>query len=155
MFFIPESSDNNFINQFFTILSPKIYHAKILWGSIQVKIYLLTTFNLPSQKPQPLTRVGVFWGSENPALYPYPPYPYPCTPKGLQTLAHHYQPFSRRSGYVLHHHRCYNVFSVFSCTIACLYKFYTPNSMSTESARKKSTKYSCTSQHLLLFSDLE
>jgi len=44
----------------------------------------------PHKNPQPLSRVGVFWGSENPDLYPHPPYPYPCTPKGLQTLAHHY-----------------------------------------------------------------
>jgi len=44
----------------------------------------------PHKNPQPLSRVGVFWGSENPDLYPHPPYPYPCTPKGFQTLAHHY-----------------------------------------------------------------
>jgi len=56
------------------------------WDSI---CWLPLTY--PHKNPQPLSRVGVFWGSENPDLYPHPPYPYPCTPKGLQTLAHHYQ----------------------------------------------------------------
>ena len=46
--------------------------------------YLPLTY--PHKNPQPLSRDGVFWGSEKPALYPYL-----CIIKGLQTLAHHYE----------------------------------------------------------------
>ena len=57
------------------------------WNRMLMAVYCYGTVCTP----KPLSRVGVFWGSENPDLYPHPPYPYPCTPKGLQTLAHHYQ----------------------------------------------------------------
>ena len=55
---------------------------------IWVKIYLLTMLDLASQKPQPLTRVGVCVRVRKSWPLPYPPDPYPWPLEGWPTLVH-------------------------------------------------------------------
>ena len=91
MFFIQEKAGNDLLNQFFTIILPKVYHANILWGSIWVKIYLLFTLTYCNKNPNPCQGLGFAEGQKKswPLLLPF--WPWPFTPQGLQTLAHCYQ----------------------------------------------------------------
>ena len=77
-----QKAGNDLINQFFTIILPKVYFMRQNWS----KDLSVGYFDLPSQKPQLLSRVWVCWGTEKSW-----PLPLPFTPKGLQTLAHCYQ----------------------------------------------------------------
>ena len=86
-----QKAGNDLLNQFFTILLPKVYHANNLRGSIWVKIYLLTTLTYPHKNPNPCQGWGFAKGQKKSQPLPLPSWPLTFTPKGFQTLAHRYQ----------------------------------------------------------------